>query len=180
MDTNISTWTELLQQFFPIFTAPGADIFVRLITGWIPVSDLGPLHVAFSRKNREKKGLGVVSDDPKMSAGQMIRRYDERWRIEVFFKDGKQLPGLGQYQNVSMEAAVTHLHLVCFAYALLTHIAIAGEGAKAKHQSAVRLSTADLQNEARRIVWEDLSEHLKQLSSGTQVVKELERLLIAT
>jgi hypothetical protein len=35
MDTNISTWTELLQQFFPIFTAPGADIFVRLITGWV-------------------------------------------------------------------------------------------------------------------------------------------------
>jgi len=30
-----STWTELLQQFFPIFTAPGADIFVRLITGWV-------------------------------------------------------------------------------------------------------------------------------------------------
>ena len=44
---------------------------------------------------------------------------------------------------------------------------------------AVKRSTADLQNEARRIVWDDLSEHLKQLSSGTQVVKELERLLIA-
>jgi hypothetical protein len=35
MHTVISTWTELLQQFFPIFTAPGADIFVRLITGWV-------------------------------------------------------------------------------------------------------------------------------------------------
>ena len=30
-----STWTELLQQFFPIFTAPGADIFIRLMTGWV-------------------------------------------------------------------------------------------------------------------------------------------------
>ena len=158
-------------------TSGSAD-YTYVDAGWIPVSDLGPLHVAFSRKNREKKGLGAVSDDPKMSAGQMIRMYDERWRIEVFFKDGKQIPGLGQYQNVSVEAAVTHLHLVCFAYALLTHIAI-GESAKAKCKSAVRLSTADLQNEARRIVWDDLAEHLKQLSSGTQVVKELERLLIA-
>ena len=35
MPTITSTWTELLQQFFPIFTAPGADIFVRLITGWV-------------------------------------------------------------------------------------------------------------------------------------------------
>ncbi len=70
------------------------------------------------------------------------------------------------------------LHVICFAYALLTHIAI-GEGAKAKRKPAVKLSTADLQNEARRIVWEDLTDHLKTLSSGTQVVKELERLLIA-
>ena len=35
MYTVISTWTELLQQFFPIFTTPGAEIFVRLMTGWI-------------------------------------------------------------------------------------------------------------------------------------------------
>ena len=35
MYTIISTWTELLQQFFPIFTVPGAKIFVRLMTGWI-------------------------------------------------------------------------------------------------------------------------------------------------
>lgn len=159
-------------------TSGSAD-YTYVDAGWIQVSDLGQLHVVFSRKNREKKGLGIVTDDPNMSAGQMIRIYDERWSIEVFFKDGKQLLGLGQYQNVSAEAAVTHLHLVCFAYALLTHIAIAGEGAKAKRKSAVRLSTADLQNEARRIVWEDLTDHLKTLSSGTQVVKELERLLIA-
>jgi hypothetical protein len=35
MYTNISTWTELLQQFFPIFTVPGAAIFTRLMTGWV-------------------------------------------------------------------------------------------------------------------------------------------------
>ena len=109
----------------------------------------------------------------------MIKTYDDRWSIEVFFKDGKQLLGLGQYQNVSYEAAVTHLHLVCFAYALLTHIAIMREGEKGKRKSNAKLSTADLQNEARRIVWDDLTDHLKQFSSGTQIVKELERLLVA-
>jgi len=35
MDTIISTWTDIIQQFFPIFTAPGAAIFSRLMTGWI-------------------------------------------------------------------------------------------------------------------------------------------------
>ena len=35
MYTNTSTWTELFQQFFPIFTAPGAAIFTRMMTGWV-------------------------------------------------------------------------------------------------------------------------------------------------
>ena len=65
------------------------------------------------------------------------------------------------------------------AYALLTHIAIMREGEKGKRKPAVRLSTADLQNEARRIVWDDLSKYLKEFTSGTQIIKELERLLFA-
>lgn len=35
MHTIISTWTDIIQQFFPIFTAPGAQIFSHLVTGWI-------------------------------------------------------------------------------------------------------------------------------------------------
>lgn len=147
--------------------------------GWLKVSTLGRLHVIFSRKNGEPKVLGLVTDDPKLSASQMIHTYSHRWSIEVFFKDSKQLLGLGQYQNLSYEAVVTHLHLVCFAYALLTHVALEGEGAQGQRTVTAHLSTADLQNEVRRIVWEDLSDHLKQLTSGTQIIKELQRLLIA-
>ena len=109
----------------------------------------------------------------------LYRHLDDRWSIEVFFKDAEQLLGLGQYQNVSLEAAVTHLHLVCFAYALLTHVAITGESAKGKRKPVASMSTANLQNEVRRIAWDDLTDYLKQFSSGTQIVKELGRLLIA-
>jgi hypothetical protein len=150
--------------------------------GWITVSDLGPLHVVFSRKKREPRILALVTDDPDLSAEQIIREYDERWSIEVFWKDAKSLLGLGQYQNGSYRAAVTHLHLVCFAYALLTHIAIQREGAQGcrRKKRTEHLSTAQLQNELRRIVWEDLAEYLKQLPSGDSVVKELGRLLMAS
>ena len=147
--------------------------------GWMQVGKLGRMHVIFSRKKADSKILGLVTNDPRCSASGIIRRYDDRWSIEVFFKDAKQLLGLGQYQNVSLEAAVTHLHLVCFAYALLTHIAITGEGAKGKRKTVASMSTADLQNEVRCIVWDDLTEYLKQFSSGTQIVKELGRLLVA-
>ncbi len=37
MDTtsSVSTWTALIQQFFPVFTAPGAQIFLALLGGWV-------------------------------------------------------------------------------------------------------------------------------------------------
>jgi len=164
---------------FSICKSKGRVKYAYVDAGWLDVSKLGQLHVIFSRKKTDPRILGLVTDDPKLSASQMIATYDDRWSIEVFFKDSKQLLGLGQYQNVSYEAAVTHLHLVCFAYALLTHVAITRESAQGKQKSTGRLSTAGLQNEVRRIVWDDLTEYLKQFSSGNQIVKELERLLIA-
>ena len=172
-------WRRGRKQTYRIHKTKGYVKYTYVNAGWLNVSDLGKLHVVFSRKNGERKVLGLVTDDPTLSARQMIQRYDDRWSIEVFFKDSKQLLGLGQYQNGSVVAAVTHLHLVCFAYALLTHVAMQGEGAKGKRKTTARLSSADLQNEVRRIVWDDLTDHLKQFSSGTQIVKELERLLVA-
>ena len=83
--------------------------------GWLAVSKLGKLHVVFSRKGTARKILGLVTDDPELSAAGVIRTYDKRWTIEQFIKDTKQLLGLGQYQNRSYGAAVIHLHLVCFA-----------------------------------------------------------------
>jgi len=159
--------------------AYGTAKFCYVDAGWLQVSRVGLAHVIFSRKNAERRILGLVTDDPTLSPRQIIRSYDDRWSIEVFFKDSKQLLGLGQYQNLSIEAAVTHLHLVCMAYALLTHIAIKGDCAKGERTRRTKLSTADLQNELRRMVWEDLADHLEGLSNGTQVVKELRRLLVA-
>jgi len=161
--------------------ASGTVSFGYVDAGWLCLSGVGNARVVFSRKNREKNILPIVSDDPKLSAQQIIKTYTGRWSIEVFFKDTKQYLGLGQYQNGTYRATVTHLHLVCFAYALLTHIAITGECAQAKKNASktARPSTSSLQNELRRIVWDDLVEHLKELPSGDSVVKELTRLLVA-
>ena len=73
------------------------------------------------------------------------------------------------------------LHLVCFAYALLTHIAITREGEKGnkKQSKAVNLSTGTLQNKLRRIVWDDLTDYLKEFKDSDAVIEELTRLLAA-
>jgi SRSO17 transposase len=149
--------------------------------GWLEVSHLGRLHGVFSRKGSARKILGLVTDDPALSAAQLIQTYERRWTIEQWVKDLKQLLGLGHYQNRPYRAAVTHLHLVCFAYALLTHLRIEPPGAQGHRtrNKAADLSTAAVQDQLRRLLWEDLITYLKEERHGQPVLEELERLRVA-
>jgi Transposase DDE domain len=157
----------------------GTASYTYVDSGWIEVSKLGIVHLIYSRKNSERKILGLVTDHPRLKAVDIIKSYDIRWNIEVFFKDAKQLLGLGRYQNRSYKAVVTHLHLVCFAYALLTHIAIKGTCEKVNKRKKAHTSVKDLQNSLRRIVWNDTAQYLKELPNENSVFKELSRLFIA-
>jgi hypothetical protein len=143
------------------------------------VGKLGPLHLVISRKNKERAKVLLVTDHPSLSAARIIKAYDTRWNIEVFFKDTKQLLGLGHYQNRPYTAAVTHLHLVCFAYALLTHSAIERACAQEKKSKKAHVSVRELQSDLRHIVWDDTAKYLQELPDEKQVFKELSRLLVA-
>ena len=69
---------------------------------------------------------------------------------------------------------------VCFAYALLTHLTITRHGAQVrKNRTLVHASMETLQNELRRLVWDDLADYLKGLPNGNSVAKELTRFLAA-
>jgi Transposase DDE domain len=165
-----------------VITKPhGSARYRYLDAGWLQVSTLGGLHVIFSRKGAARKILGLVTDDPDLSAADVIRTYDKRWTIEQWVKDVKQLLGLGQYQNRSYGAAVTHLHLVGFAFALLTHLRIERTGAQGHRtrDKAADLSTAAAQDQLRSLLWEDCITYLKEERPGQPVLQELERLRVA-
>jgi SRSO17 transposase len=149
--------------------------------GWLEVSPLGSLHVVFSRKGPAKQILGLVTDAPALSAAAVIRTYETRWAVEQFFKDSKQLLGLGPYQNRPYWAAVTHRHLVCLADALLPHLRIERNGAQG-HQTrkkAAHLSTAAAQDQLRGVLGEDLMAYLKAQRPEHSILAELERLRVA-
>jgi hypothetical protein len=159
----------------------GAVRYRFVDAGWLEVSKLGPLHVVFSRKGTATKILGLVADAPQLSAADVIRTYDKRWTIAPWVKDVKQLLGLGHYQNRSYWAAVTHLHLVCFADALLTHLRIertGAQGQRTRHKAA-DLSTAAAQDQLRSLLWEDLITYLQEEGPDQPVIEELERLRVA-
>jgi hypothetical protein len=101
--------------------------------------------------------------------------------MEPWLKDVKPWLGLGQYQNRSSWAAVTHLHLVCFASALLTHLRLARPGAQGPRtrDQAAPVSTAAAQDQLRTLLWEELIADLKEERHGQPVLEELERLRVA-
>jgi hypothetical protein len=161
---------------------PYGQVRYRFVdAGWLEVSKLGPLHVVFSRKGTAKKILGLVTDAPALSAADAIRTYDTRGTIEPWLKDVKQWLGLGHDQHRASWAAVTHLPLGCFAYALLTHRRLERPGAQGQRtrQKAAELSTATAQDQLRCLLWEDLVTYLKEERHDQSVVEELERLRVA-
>jgi hypothetical protein len=149
--------------------------------GWLQVSKLGGLHVVFSRTGVARQLLGLVTDAPDRSAADVIRTYDKRWTLAPWRKDVKQRLGLGQYQHRSDGAAVTHLHRVAFAYALLTHLRLAPTGAPRQRtrNQAAGISTAAVQDQLRSLLWADLITYLKAERPGQPVLQELERLRVA-
>jgi hypothetical protein len=70
---------------------------------------LSLLLVVFSRKGSARKILGLVTDDPELSAAGLIQTDDRWWTIEPWVKDLQQRLGLGQYQHRPDRAAVIHL-----------------------------------------------------------------------
>jgi SRSO17 transposase len=165
-----------------VLTKPHSSIRYRYVdAGWLKVSNLGVLHVVFSRKGSARKILGLVTDDSELLAAELIQTYEIRWTVEQFFKDCKQLLGLGHYQNRSYGAAVTHLHLVCFAYALLTHLRLKQAGAQGQHRchKAAQLATAAAQDQLRCVIWDDLLTYLKEDCHSESILAELERLRVA-
>ncbi|MFH1613454.1 MAG: transposase [Planctomycetota bacterium] len=65
-----SAWTELIQQFLPVFTTPTGEIFVRLITGWI-----------LCTVRRTVTGIIPYADPPALHAHDAYHRFfpHARW-----------------------------------------------------------------------------------------------------
>jgi SRSO17 transposase len=161
---------------------PSGGVRYRSVdAGWLQVSTLGLLHLVFWRKGAARKILGLVTDDPELSAAELIPTYDKRCAVELFFKDSQPLLGLGHDQNRSYRAAVTHLHLVWFASALLTHLRMTRHGAQGQRtrKRAAEWSIATAQDHLRGLLWDDLVTSLQEKHHDKSMLMALARLRVA-
>ena len=58
----------------------------------------------------------LATSELSLSTAAHVQWYRRRWPVEVFFRDAKQLLGLGRSQARQPQAVLTHLMLVCMAY----------------------------------------------------------------
>lgn len=77
--------------------------------------------IFLSKKGVNGKWHTILSTDTSLSFVKMIETYNIRWTIEVFFKEMKQLFGLGKCQSTNFDVQVAQTTIVMIQY-LLTSI----------------------------------------------------------
>ena len=85
------------------------------------------------RSNREL--LSVATNEVARTPREIIAIYEQRWNIEVLFKEMRTSLGLCDYQVLRRTAIERYLHLCCTAHQTLTHQAIKEDGAQAKEEN---------------------------------------------
>lgn len=90
----------------------------------VRIPSIGKVRLVISFENSELTGTYavLVSNRCDWSAHKILFCYLQRWSIETFYRDGKQLLGLGDYRMRTLEAIQAHWCLVFVAYSLL-HLA---------------------------------------------------------
>lgn len=79
-----------------------------------------PVKLFFSRKGKRGNWKTFISTNIKLSFIQMIEIYNIRWTIEVFFKESKQLFGLGKDQANDFDSQIAATTLTMLQYILIT------------------------------------------------------------
>ncbi len=76
--------------------------------------------VFLTRKGKNGAWHTIVSTDTNLNFNRMIEVYNIRWTIEVFFKEAKQLLGLGKSQSTNFDVQVAQTTITMIQYLLIS------------------------------------------------------------
>lgn len=78
------------------------------------------LKLFFSRQGKNGKWKVFICTDTTLTFIKMIEIYQTRWVIEIFFKEAKQLLGLGKCQSNDFDAQIADATMTMIQYILLS------------------------------------------------------------
>jgi len=79
-----------------------------------------PIKMFFSRQGTNGKWRVFITTNTELSFIRMIEIYQIRWTVEVFFKEAKQLLGLGRCQSNDFDAQIADTTITMIQHILLT------------------------------------------------------------
>jgi hypothetical protein len=79
-----------------------------------------PIKMFFSRQGTNGKWRVFITTDTELSFIRMIEIYQIRWTVEVFFKEAKQLLGLGKCQSNDFDAQIADTTITMIQHILLS------------------------------------------------------------
>jgi len=95
------------------------------LTGFYHMSYIGKINgltvkIFLTRKGKNGNWHTIISTDTSLSYNRMIKIYNIRWSIEVFFKEAKQLLGLGKSQSTNFDVQVAQMTITMIQYLLIS------------------------------------------------------------
>ena len=76
--------------------------------------------IFFSKTTKRGKWHGLLTTDIDLAFAQAYKIYSTRWAIEVYFKESKQLLGLGKCESRDFDAQIAHTSLCMVRYNILS------------------------------------------------------------
>lgn len=149
------------------------------------------LNLFFTRNHGNNKVRLLCSTDLKLSFTETYRIYAIRWIIEVFFKEAKQLLGLGKCQSNDFDAQIADTTLTMVRYTILnfekrirSYQTLGGLFKESKEQSRELLLSERIWGQVVQILREltdlfpiDLEELLSKIMSSTEQNQRLARII---
>ncbi len=94
-------------------------------TGFYYMSFVGEIDgflvkIFLSRKGKKSNWHTIITTDTNLSYNDMIKIYSIRWSIEIFFKEAKQLLGLGKSQSTNFDVQVAQMTITMIQYLLIS------------------------------------------------------------
>ena len=95
------------------------------VTGFYHMSYIGEIKgvtvkIFLTRKGKNGNWHTFLSTDTTLSYNKMINIYSIRWSIEVFFKETKQLLGLGRNQSTNFDVQIAQTTITMIQYLMMS------------------------------------------------------------
>lgn len=98
------------------------------------LSSIGRVRMVISKRIGDpfRNFVTFVTNETGLDDRSIVSVYENRWAIEILFKELRTDLGLSDYQVLNEYAIVSHLHLCALDHLVLTHHAMEGVGAQAR------------------------------------------------